>query len=55
MQPEVTNLPRTEAEMKADAEETLNRCAWGTRAKRHARDVMALLERLAVREPKAEG
>lgn len=45
---------RTEADMRADAEETLNRCAWDTKAKRHARDVLALLERLAVCEPKAE-
>ena len=45
MNPEVTDLPRTEADMRADAEETLS-SSWEQKAKRHARDVLALLERL---------
>lgn len=43
----VSTRERSLDEMRADAEETLNRCAWDTKSKRHARDVLALLERLS--------
>jgi hypothetical protein len=43
---DVQEVRRTEADMRAAAEETLS-SSWEPKAKRHARDVLALLERLS--------